>query len=165
MPETYINNYRYLLKREQIDNEILNDKNTYSIKQNNFLRIPGKAIVYWISDNFINTFDKGISIDTISDFTGSQNITANNSKYLRYFWEIDYNKIGEKLEITDFDYTQIVKVKCTSCGKEYILFDSNGGKLSTGSIPKSGNLQIINNIHHLSLVYHYTPLFLYPYHN
>ena len=30
---------------------------------------------------------------------------------------------------------------------KYILFDSNGGKLSAGSIPKSGNLQVINNLY------------------
>lgn len=34
-------------------------------------------------------FKNGISLDKLSDFTGSQNITANNSKYLRYFWEIN----------------------------------------------------------------------------
>lgn len=35
------------------------------------------------------SFNRGISLEKISDFTGSQNITANNKKYLRYFWEIN----------------------------------------------------------------------------
>lgn len=30
---------------------------------------------------------------------------------------------------------------------KYILFDSNGGKLATGSIPKTGNIQVINNLY------------------
>ena len=39
-------------------------------------------------------FNDGISIDDISEFTGSQNKTANNKKYLRYLWEVSYQKIG-----------------------------------------------------------------------
>lgn len=30
---------------------------------------------------------------------------------------------------------------------KYILFDSNGGKLATGSIQKTGNVQVINNLY------------------
>ena len=30
---------------------------------------------------------------------------------------------------------------------KYILFDSNGGKLATGSIPKTGNVQVIKNLY------------------
>ena len=80
-------------KKEQL---FFNDKNKYSIKQNNFDKIPGSPMAYWISNNLIDTFEKGISINDISDFTGSQNITANNEKYLRYFWEINFNDIGNK---------------------------------------------------------------------
>lgn len=69
----------------------------YTSKQSSFEKIPGTPIAYWVSDNFIRNFDKGISIDEISDFTGSQHITANNDKYLRYIWEIpkDYLDSGK----------------------------------------------------------------------
>ena len=76
--------------------EILNDKNKFITNQSNFDKIPGTPIAYWTSNNFINTFEKGFSIEEISDFTGSQNITANNDKYLRFIWEIDKNKINKK---------------------------------------------------------------------
>jgi hypothetical protein len=56
-----------------------------------------------------------------SSFTS---VTENGVRYICGMKGLFKNKIGEKLEITDFDYTQIVKVKCTSCGKEHILFDS-----------------------------------------
>ena len=76
--------------------EILNDKNKFVTKQFTFEKLPDNIISYWISDNTINSFSKGISIDDISDFTGSQNKTANNKKFLRYVWEVEKNKIGNK---------------------------------------------------------------------
>ena len=51
--------------------------------QENFSKIPGSPVAYWVSENFIGTFLRGISIDSISKYTGSQNITANNEKYLQ----------------------------------------------------------------------------------
>lgn len=66
----------------------------FAAKQENFSKIPGMPVAYWVSENFISAFERGISIDSISDFTGSQHITANNDKYLRLHWEIDANKVG-----------------------------------------------------------------------
>ena len=72
----------------------LSGENRYAADQSNFSKIPGSPVAYWVSDQFIKTFDKGISIDEISKYTGSQNITANNEKYLRYLWEVADNKVG-----------------------------------------------------------------------
>ena len=63
---------------------------------NKFKNIPGMPIAYGMSNNFIQNFNKGISINEISDFTGSQNKTANNDKYLRYHWEISKYDLGKK---------------------------------------------------------------------
>ena len=54
----------------------------------NFSKIPGSPIAYWVSEKFVSTFGKGISVNDISKYTGSQNITGNNEKYLRLFWEV-----------------------------------------------------------------------------
>ena len=62
--------------------------------QENFSKIPGSPVAYWVSENFIRTFLRGISIDSISKYTGSQNITANNEKYLRYIWEVVNTEVG-----------------------------------------------------------------------
>ncbi|MBR3112549.1 MAG: BREX-1 system adenine-specific DNA-methyltransferase PglX [Methanobrevibacter sp.] len=101
--KNFIENYNSTFHRltefnseKQKEEEFFNDKNKYLRKSFDFEKIPGKPIVYWISHNFIDNFDKGCSIGEISDFTGSQNKTANNQKYLRYFWEIDKNKLNSK---------------------------------------------------------------------
>lgn len=68
----------------------------YESEQSNFSKIPGSPVAYWVGENFIGAFEHGISIDTISDYTGSQNKTANNDLYLRMFWEVNRNDIGMK---------------------------------------------------------------------
>ena len=73
------------------DNDKL--KIVYCFDQNEFARIPGIPWAYWVSNEFIDNLVKGISVNNISDFTGSQHITANNDKYLRMLWEVDKNEI------------------------------------------------------------------------
>lgn len=68
----------------------------FSANQDKYSAIPGSPMAYWVSENFLDAFSKGISIDTISDFTGSQHKTADNDTYLRMFWEIPANDIVEK---------------------------------------------------------------------
>ena len=74
----------------------LSGKKRYETNQENFSKIPGSPVAYWVSGNFIRAFENGISIDSISDFTGSQHITANNDKYLRFHWEVEKYAIGNK---------------------------------------------------------------------
>lgn len=69
-------------------------ENRYVAEQDKFSKIPGSPVAYWVSENFIGTFLRGISIDSISKYTGSQNITANNEKYLRYIWEVVNTEVG-----------------------------------------------------------------------
>lgn len=70
-------------------------ENRYAADQSSFSKIPGSPVAYWVSERLIKAFGKGISIDAISKYTGSQNITANNEKYLRYFWEISSLDVGK----------------------------------------------------------------------
>lgn len=74
-----------------VENEYYKHTNT-----DNFSKIPGAPVAYWVSERLIDNFEKGISVDDISDFTGSQHITADNDKYLRFIWEIEREKIGKK---------------------------------------------------------------------
>jgi len=60
----------------------------------NFEKIPGCPVAYWASNKFISAYERGISIEKISDYTGSQNKTANNEQYLRKLWEVSSEKVG-----------------------------------------------------------------------
>lgn len=52
-----------------------------------FHDIPGSPIAYWVGKGLLNAFERGGSIDEVSDYTGSPNITGDNDKYLRFHWE------------------------------------------------------------------------------
>ena len=72
--------------------EILNDKNKYIIKQDNFDKIPGSPIAYWVDDNLISCFNN-TNLNSLGDIkVGLQ--TGENTKFLRYWWEVDFNNIG-----------------------------------------------------------------------
>lgn len=53
-----------------------------------FKSIPGTPIAYWASDAMFDAFLSNATVDSISDVTGSQNITGDNALYLRYWWEV-----------------------------------------------------------------------------
>ena len=59
----------------------------YRADASTFKDIPGTPIAYWASEALVDAFERGISIDAISDYTGSQNITADNDRFLRLWWE------------------------------------------------------------------------------
>ena len=66
----------------------------YTAKQENFSKIPGSPVAYWVSENFVRAFEnKKLYTYSISP---SQNITGNNNKYVRKFWELKKEKIGDK---------------------------------------------------------------------
>ncbi|WCF07735.1 BREX-1 system adenine-specific DNA-methyltransferase PglX [Paenibacillus thiaminolyticus] len=75
--------------------QFFNPKNMYNeVSQSDFKKIPGSPIAYWISKKYTTAFNRAISIDSISNFTGSQNISADNDKFLRKWWEIDSRNLG-----------------------------------------------------------------------
>ena len=65
----------------------------YEQNADNFSKIPGSPVAYWLSENVVQTFKNNY----ISQYATSngQNITGNNNKYLRLFWEVDYNNINK----------------------------------------------------------------------
>lgn len=79
---------------EEKEKGFFEPKNRYVAKQEDFEKIPGSPIAYWVSDRIVEIFEKSKNLDNITDFTGSQNITANNEKFLRFIWEVDNRKIG-----------------------------------------------------------------------
>ena len=82
---------------EKIQELFFNKTNsTFYANQKDYEKIPGIPIGYWVTQQFLQTFSAGISISSISDYTGSQHKTADNDKYLRLLWEVDDRKINYK---------------------------------------------------------------------
>jgi len=81
---------------EQKEIALCSNQNRFdSTIQDDFKKIPGSPVAYWISDELLKGFNNK-KIDDISEFTGSQNITANNEIYLRLWHEIELNKFKQK---------------------------------------------------------------------
>ena len=71
-----------------------NNRNTSKCDRLN--KIPGSPFAYWVGDRFIDNFSLGQSVERYGTFTGSQNITGDNEKYLRCHWEVARTNINKK---------------------------------------------------------------------
>ncbi len=58
-----------------------------------FEKIPGSPIVYWVSENTRTAFVKNKSLASYA-FSDGKNITGNNNKYQRFFWEVSLSSVG-----------------------------------------------------------------------
>lgn len=72
----------------------LSSENRYFANQDNFAKIPGSPVAYWVSEKIINAFC-GTPISCYAESNG-QNITGNNNKFLRLFWEVDGHNIRKE---------------------------------------------------------------------
>ncbi|WP_369693545.1 BREX-1 system adenine-specific DNA-methyltransferase PglX [Methanobrevibacter gottschalkii] len=114
-----------------------NDKNKYFINQNNFDEIPGSPIAYWIDDNLISCFNN-TKLESLSSVKQGL-ATADNNRFLRFWYEVDFNKIGfssktcEESELTGkkwFPYNKGGSFRKWYGNQEYILnFENNGFEL------------------------------------
>ena len=64
----------------------------YYAKQDNFSKIPGSPVAYWVSKAFIKTFDEK-KIDNYGS-TNNGFTTGDNNKFLRQWYEVSYSKIN-----------------------------------------------------------------------
>ena len=70
----------------------LEERNRYIMVQDNFEKIPGSPMAYWVTDILYSIFSNQLLFDfTISD---GQNVTGDNTKFVREFWEIENLNIG-----------------------------------------------------------------------
>lgn len=60
-----------------------------------FLRIPGATMAYWVSEAFIENYEKHAALNDMIEMS-SLNKTGDNDTYLRYWWEIPVDSIGER---------------------------------------------------------------------
>ncbi len=82
---------------EAITNSDVNYRFCCSLKR--FKLIPGCPIAYWVSKKLLDVFTKAERLEKYIDITGSQNVTADNDKYLRKHWEIDRSSINKRWQL------------------------------------------------------------------
>lgn len=69
-----------------------NCKYFFEATESNFSKIPGSPIAYWVSKEFLRTFENKI----IDDYASTNNgfTTGDNNKFLRLWYEVPFEKIG-----------------------------------------------------------------------
>lgn len=76
--------------------EAVADKNCgyfYETSEENFTKIPGSPIAYWVSDIFIEAFKKGVLLGTYGT-TRKGMYTGKNELFVRMWHEISYNNLA-----------------------------------------------------------------------
>lgn len=88
----YIGVYRRLFEKqgavdsvEQKQKWFFEGMGYYTAKQENFSKIPGSPVAYWVSENFVRAFESKKIGDYVLARTGMQ--TGNNKVYIRLWWE------------------------------------------------------------------------------
>ena len=78
----------------------LSGKNCYTATQDNFLKIPGSPIAYWVNDHVYWLFQGEKVCDFGDPIEGIK--TGDNDVYLRLWFEVNHNMVSK---LTDYDST------------------------------------------------------------
>jgi hypothetical protein len=89
----YKSTYRRLFEKqgavdsvEQKENWFLEGIGNYTVQQEKFFKIPGMPIAYWVSENFIGTFENSTIFEYATVTNGM--FTCDNKRFLRFWHEI-----------------------------------------------------------------------------
>lgn len=88
----------------------------YEMNINNFSKVPGAPIAYWISDKIYHAFR---SVKVFPGETRKGILTGDNNTYLRLWHEVDIFKIGHEI----YNYTDMIKSNF-----KWFLLTSGGNK-------------------------------------
>ena len=112
----------YHVKLSDVENDIVNplffnDKNKFVIDSSNFKLIEGNPIAYWFNDEMFQNYIKGIPLGNIAS-PRKGNSTSNNKKFLKYWFEVDFNNIN-------FNSTEIIKEETLK--RRWYPYNKGGG--------------------------------------
>jgi hypothetical protein len=112
------------------EKDFLKRNNIYpNVPQTNFSKIPGRPIAYWVSESIIQVFQYGILSDYVSVKKGID--TGNNSKFLRFWFEVSINKFSHQ----NYDNKWFVYIKGGPLRKWYgnvdlvVNWENNGKEI------------------------------------
>lgn len=118
-------------RRDEKPIEFHNHKNWYYPKKENYKRITGNPIAYWVSENFFRLFNSSKIFDFAIVQEGLK--TGDNNRFIRLWYEIDVNKSNVS------NYTGTKWIYHTKGGEfrrwegnriEVLNYESNGKELS-----------------------------------
>ena len=80
-------------RRDEKETEFFNSKNRYIAHQDNFSKISGYPIAYWVSDNFFKAFESGKLLGEVG--RASEGVkTGDNNRFLRFWFEVNAHKFS-----------------------------------------------------------------------
>ena len=88
----------------------------YSCNSDNFYRIDGCPISYWVTENVYKDFENGLPMKQVSPPRQGM-ATTNNNRFLRMWFEVDFAKIGFGMQNEDMS---------AESGKRYFPYNKGG---------------------------------------
>lgn len=113
-------------------------KYRYTAQQDNFSKIPGAPVAYWVSSSFAKVFSKG----TLNEYgvTKKGMFTGNNDLWLRFWHEVDYCKFNSQFK----PYNKGGAYRKWYGNNEYVInWKENGKRIK--SYAGAGNINDSNN--------------------
>lgn len=94
-----------IIGESEKENLFISGKNRFKqISTNNFAKIPGSPIAYWISDKLLLTFIKNASIRNYVDAVKGLD-TCDNNRFTRVWFEPEISSIGFNIDNTNNTYS------------------------------------------------------------
>ena len=153
-------------RRDEKEPEFFETRNRYVCNQDNFSKIPGSPMAYWVSDNFVHIFTTTPHIGDIA-FPKQGLHTGDNDKYLRLWHEVDIGGIALiESEVWCDDYSWAPLNKGGAFRKWYgnreyvILWKDNGLAIKTnGKSVGASNKTFFHNMIGFTDITSYKPSF------
>ena len=80
-------------RRDEKEPEFFNERNRYTAKQENFSKIPGMPVAYWVSKSVFDIFANFPALRSFCDVKNGMSTTDNN-RFVRQWYECVYSSIG-----------------------------------------------------------------------
>lgn len=95
-------------RRDEKEPEFFKDRNRYVAEQDNFSKIPGSPVAYWVSDSLLNAFVKGTYLGALAE--SKQGLaTADNNRFLRLWYEVENDKVCYSCKNTEESKNDLYK--------------------------------------------------------
>ena len=127
-------------------------ENRYEAKQEDFAKIPGSPVAYWVSERIAKTFNTSKVADLSDPRLGMA--TADNNKFLRFWQEINKNDLGldfndrEDAKISNltwFPYQKGGDFRKWFGNNEYVVnWKNDGAKILSFKDEKTGKVRSHN---------------------